>query len=175
MGFGPRSTESVLREIEPVFGNRHLRITTLLTSSMPPQDHVSAAHCLGFDEKGAFLLTKHVDRQWTIPGGHREPHETPEEAMRREVMEEAAAVVADPVLLAIDRIQLMRGPVDPRYPVPSFQVFFVARVVELNPLVPNLECTESRLFSVDEARQLPGWMSDNQHLFDAALAIAGWP
>ena len=40
-------------------------------------------------------MTNLRQRGWDIPGGHLEPGETPEAAMRREVLEEAGAVLAD--------------------------------------------------------------------------------
>jgi hypothetical protein len=92
--------------------------------------------------------------------------------MHRETMEEAAAVVDDAVLIATEEVELLEGEPDPRYPVPAFQVFFAARVSAIEPLVPNAECLESRLFDVDVARGLPGWMDHNQPLFDAALTLA---
>lgn len=162
----------VLRDEERQLGDRRFRLTLSATDELPPAGHISAVHCLGFDGEGRFLLARHVDRQWTIPGGHREPGESALEALRRETREEAAAEISDPVLVAVERIDLLDGKPDPRYPAPAFQVFFAARVDRVDPLVPNAECTESRLFAIDEARALPGWMDHNKPLFDAAVSIA---
>jgi hypothetical protein len=65
-----------------------------------------------------------------------------------------------------------RGRAGPLYPRPAFQVFFIARVVELDVLVPNSEYLESRLFAVTDAGGLPGWMEHDQPLFDAAFDTA---
>ena len=160
----------VLREVDHTIGARRLHAVLSLSDDAPPDEHVSAAHCLAFDDDGRFLLTRHVERQWTIPGGHREPGESAEDALRREALEEAAAVIVDPVLLAVERIDLAEGDPDPRYPNPAFQVFYVARVAQLDVLVPNAECTESRVFDVEDARRQPGWVDHNHELFDAAVA-----
>ena len=162
---------TVLRDEVRTFGERRFRLTLVATSEMPPGENISAAHCLGFDHHGRVLLARHVERDWTIPGGHVEPGESPEEAVHRETIEEAAAVIRQPELVAVERIELLDGDPDPRYPVPAFQVFFVATVVQLDTLVPNAECTESRLFSQQEARGLPGWMDHNAPLFDVASAV----
>jgi len=160
----------LLREGEVTFGPRRLSVALSLTTELPPNESISACHCLGFDESGRFLLARHVDRQWTIPGGHREPGESAEDALRREALEEAAAIVSYPELIAVQRIDLLDGIPDPRYTDPAFQVFFVARVDELGVLVPNAECTESRMFEIDEARAQPGWIDHNGELFEAAVA-----
>jgi 8-oxo-dGTP pyrophosphatase MutT (NUDIX family) len=163
---------TLLRDHELVVPGRRLRLRLALTDELPPTSHVSAAHCVGFDEDLRVLLARHVEREWTIPGGHLEPGESPAEAMRRECMEEAAAVVDAEVLVASERVDLLEGDPDPRYPQPAYQVFYVAHVVDLGTLVPNLECVESRLFPIPEARSLPGWMDHNQDLFEAALVVA---
>lgn len=160
----------MLREGDRTFGRRRLHVTLTVTDEHPPEDQVSTAHCLGFDAEDRFLLTRHVDRQWTIPGGHREVGESVEDALRRETLEEAAAVIAIPSLLAVEQIDLVEGGIDPRYTNPAYQVFFVAQVVQLSELVPNAECIESRLFVLEEARRQPGWIDHNEDLFNAAIA-----
>ena len=162
----------ILQQHERTWGDNRFLLTTELTDVSPPLASCSTVHCLGFDADGRFLLARHVERDWTIPGGHRETEESAEDALRRECYEEAAAVIDDPRLFATERVELLEGTPDPRYPQPSFQLFFVARVTRLDVLTPNEECVESRLFSVDEARELPGWMDHNQPLFDAGLAVA---
>jgi 8-oxo-dGTP pyrophosphatase MutT (NUDIX family) len=159
----------VLREAERTFGDRRLRLTLSLCDELPPEDQVSTAHCLGFDSAGRFLLARHVDRQWTIPGGHREAGESAEAALRRETLEEAAATIATPKVIAVERIDLLEGERDPRYTDPAFQVFYVAEVTNLAELIPNSECVESRLFDIDDARRQPGWIDHNQDLFEAAV------
>ena len=165
----------VLRDEEREFGDAptRFRLTVSLTDELPPEDHVSAAHCLAF-AGDRLVLARHVEREWTIPGGHVEPGETVEEAMRREALEEAGVVVGAPTLLAVERIERLSGPaVSDRYPEPAFQVFFVAPVVaDLVPPSALEECTESRFFSPDEARGAPGWVQDLPELYEAALAWA---
>ena len=165
--------ERVLRDEERVFGERRFRMTLALADELPVDIRVSAAHCLAFDADLGVLLVRHVDRQWTIPGGRTEPGESAEETMRREAMEEAAAVVSDPVVIATERIDLLAGEPDPAFPPPpAHQVFFVARLVALGSLVPNPETIESRVFPIDEALTLPGWIDHNGALFGAACALA---
>lgn len=162
----------VLRDEERDFGANRFRLTVRLTDEAPPRDHVSAAHCLAF-AGDRIVLARHVTRDWTIPGGHVEPGESVEEAMRREALEEAGAVVGRASLLAVERIERLSGPRSERYPEPAFQVFFVAPVVGTLVAPTALEeCTESRLFAPDDARVAPGWVQDLPALYEAALAWA---
>ena len=164
----------VLRDGVQEFGPApsRFRITLSLTAELPPVDHVSTAHGLVFDGD-ALVLARHVTREWTIPGGHLEPGESPEEAMHREVAEEAGAVVRDPELLAVERIELLSGPpASDRYRNPSFQVFYVARLVSLGPPTHLEECTESRRFPPAGARVAPGWVQEQRELYEEALRWA---
>jgi 8-oxo-dGTP pyrophosphatase MutT (NUDIX family) len=167
----------ILRDHERSFGERRFRMTLALADELPVGARISAAHCLAFDG-GRVLLVRHVARQWTIPGGRTEGAESAEQTMHREVMEEAAAVVADPVIIATECIDLLEGEPDPAFPPPPVhQVFFVARVVSLARVTANAETYESRLFPIDEARVLPGWIDHNGPLFEAACELARrrWP
>jgi 8-oxo-dGTP diphosphatase len=166
-----RLVANVVRDITEEFDGRQLRMVTRLDDGWPPLDHISTAHCLAFEGEQV-VLAFHRHRDWTIPGGHLEPGESPEDAMAREAAEEAGAVVIDPILFAHEQIDPVDGTAsDPRYPVPSFQLFFVARLVDLGAPSATEECTESKLFTPDEARQAPGWMQRNRSLYEAALDL----
>jgi 8-oxo-dGTP pyrophosphatase MutT (NUDIX family) len=165
---------TVLRDVEREFGPgpTRLHLVVTLTDEGPPVEQVATAHCLAFDGD-AIVLARHVDRQWTIPGGHLEPGETIDAALRREAREEAGIEIGPPTLLAVERCDRVSGPaLSDRYTDPSYQTFFVAPLVSLGVPTALDECTESRLFSPDEARVAPGWMQDLPALYEAALAIA---
>ena len=52
------------------------------------------------DREGRILLVQSVEGRWQLPGGAVDPDETPEDALRRECLEEANAVVRPARLLA---------------------------------------------------------------------------
>jgi 8-oxo-dGTP pyrophosphatase MutT (NUDIX family) len=163
----------VLRDDVRQFGPEPttFRITLELTRRLPPAEQISTAMCIAFDGD-RIVLARHVDRGWVIPGGHLEPGESVEDAMRREALEEAGAAVGVASVFAVERIERLEGPpVSDRYSNPAFQVFFVARLVSLVAPSAVEECTESRLFSPDEARQVV----EDPALYELALAWAKGP
>lgn len=166
---------TVLRDEEREFGPAptRFRITLTMTDEWPPEANVSAAHCLAFSGD-RLVLARHVDRGWTIPGGHVEAGESVIDAMRREALEEAGVSVGTPTLFAVERIERLSGPrLSDRYTEPAFQVFFIAPVVgDLTAPSAVEECTESRLFTPSEARVAPGWCQELPEFYELALTWA---
>ncbi len=64
-----------------------VRIDCYLTEETPPTRHVTSARAVVIDDDRV-LLVQDRDGVHIIPGGKLEPGETPEEAMRRELIEE---------------------------------------------------------------------------------------
>jgi 8-oxo-dGTP pyrophosphatase MutT (NUDIX family) len=59
---------------------------------------------------GQLVLISNDQRHWGFPGGRPEGNESPEETLRREILEEACAVVVGtPRLLGLVRSRCVRG------------------------------------------------------------------
>lgn len=77
-------------------------------------------------QDGRYLIAKrprgtHLEGLWEFPGGKREPGETMEACLRRELWEELAVRIADPVLLCVLRHE---------YPEKTVELhFFRCRIV----------------------------------------------
>lgn len=76
--------------------------------------------------KGKWVFVRHQDRTtWEIPGGHIDPGETPDEAARRELLEEAGATEAE--IKAVCDYEVSRDGVS--Y---TFGRLFVCEIFEMN-------------------------------------------
>jgi len=152
-------------------GGRRFEMENLLTTQLPPAHLITSALVLAFFGD-RMLFTRLAERGWDIPGGHVEPGEAPEQAARRELLEETGAVAGNLQLLATQRIGLLDDPPpDWRYPLPhGFQVFYVGSLdAEPAAFQPTSEALEARLFTPADASNLD-WVQRNRWLYDVALA-----
>lgn len=152
-------------------------IALILADQLPPISAITSALALAFDGE-RILMTNLRQRGWDIPGGHMEPGETPEAAMRREVMEEAGALLTDVQLLGYQRIRLLgQVPDGYRYPYPdSYQILYLARVADLIEFAGNAEASQRAFFVPSAAEELT-WVQENRLMYDQALARVkqlGW-
>lgn len=150
-------------------------IHLVLDNHLPPAHLVTSA--LGFLFAGdRVLLTHLVSRGWEIPGGHLEPGETPEDALRREALEETGAVIRDLQVVGYEKITI-HGAKPARYPYPypvSYQVFYCGRVAELRPYEATAEVSGRGLFAPGSIPQLDRITRDRQ-LYEAAVTKAAQP
>jgi 8-oxo-dGTP diphosphatase len=131
-------------------------VRTVLSSQLPPAEWIATALVLAFD--GDRLLQTHLAaRGWDIVGGHIEPGESPEEAVRREAYEEAGARLGELHVLGYQRLRLLGPrPASYRYAYPdSYQVFYWAQIEALDEFRPTEEARERALFAPSDARGLP--------------------
>ena len=120
---------------------------------MPPRGQVTQASGICLTGEGQVVLVSWDGREWTFPGGTVESGETVEEALIREVAEEACATVTASVYLACQHIA------DPynTYGATSFyQTRWWARVV-LRPWEPEHEMVDRRLVAPQEVPATLSW------------------
>ena len=145
-------------------------IRLVLSDQPPPSELTTGAFALAFDGD-RLLMTDERGRGLNIIGGGVEPGETPEEAVRREAAEEAAAELADLELLGYQHVRVLGPkPEGYRFLYPeSYMVVFRARVAALGPFEPNESATGRALVPPAE---VPGtfWggFPENRLLYEAA-------
>jgi ADP-ribose pyrophosphatase YjhB (NUDIX family) len=143
------------------------RFTLMATGWMPPSHLVTQALGLCFTADGLVVMVTWDGRQWSFPGGTVEHGESVEQALVREVAEEACARVVRCRYLASQHVADPRNP-DGR---PSYyQSRWWARV-ELDPWQPQDEMIGRRLAAPDQVLDTLSWQRKEiaQRLLQLAL------
>lgn len=133
----------------------------------PPLEETTQALGVCFTgDRRIVLITLHGE-QWSLPGGTREPGETLEQTLAREVREEACARVLSSRYIGCQRVEELDGDRGAYY-----QTRFWARV-ELDAFRPDYETTGRRLVSPQEFRAALFWggAATAELILERALAI----
>ena len=107
--------------------------------------------------QGKWIFCRHSERKtWEIPGGHREPGETPLETARRELYEETGTVDADISVVGCYRLN-------------DYGLLCFAEIKELGPIPAGSEIAERQMFEI--APQDLTYGAVHAQLFDW---VQGW-
>jgi NADH pyrophosphatase NudC (nudix superfamily) len=112
-----------------------------------------------FDADGRILLLEHVfraDRGWGMPGGFIAKGEQPEEALRRELREEASIEIADVRFLFSRTLRKLK----------QVELYFLARVVG-DPIPSSFEIKQAKWFALTDLP--PDLSRDQRGLIERAL------
>jgi len=149
-------------------------IRAVLDETLPPVELITASVGLIFD-RDMLLMTRLRERDWDLPGGHIEPGETPEAAVRREIYEETAAEVQDLRVFCHMKVSI-HGPKPDgfAYPYPTgYMVLYRGEVSSLDEFTPTEEAVERRLLTPDDVRQTEWFGKPGcAILYEAALSDA---
>jgi 8-oxo-dGTP pyrophosphatase MutT (NUDIX family) len=157
----PTVSSSPLEEVA-----RPGRFTLMAAGWRPPTQLVTQALGLCFTADGLVVLVTWDGRQWSFPGGTVEDAESVEQALVREVAEEACARVVRCQYLASQHVADPRNP-DGR---PSYyQSRWWARV-KLDPWQPRDEMTGRRLVTPDRVLDTLSWR--RKEIADRLLQLA---
>ncbi len=154
-------------------GRVRLRLTAYLPSELPPLEYVTSARAVVV-RGDSVLVVRDSENTWHIfPGGQREPGESLETTLAREVLEETGWTIRDPALLGVMVFHhLTRRPAHYAYPYPDFvQLVYRAHAWEFTPADKKRgeHEWESGFRPISRARQL-GLPVSQQVFLNAALA-----
>ena len=168
---------SAWRVTEAVWGGvQRVRLTTGGPEIIADPGRVRSVHAVGFVGPGEVLLVQNKDGTWTFPGGRLEDLETPEEALSREIWEEARATLAPGyVPIAATQVEFLNQvPGRVRRFHPTFLLWYAGAVADLSDEPhhdPADYVTGRRITSVDEARALLAPIENDV----LTAALAAWP
>ena len=159
---------------------QRVRLVTGPPSLISEPVHVRSIHVVGFVGQGStsrnVLLVENKDGSWTFPGGRLEDSETLDDALRREVWEEARAVLAPTYTsIAATRIEFLNRVPGRVYRVHPTFLLWVAGAVQSLSDEPHHDPADGVIgrivLSADEAREKLGPLE--VRVLDAALALPG--
>ena len=145
-------------------------IILIKSEKLPTKELIMSVVSLCFSDN-KLLMIKHDERGWDIPGGHIEPGESLEEALRREVLEEAGATLSECKCFAHFKTQL-NGPKPPnfKYPYPdSYIICYLSKLGSLTEFKGEFETSGRALMSPEEAKKT-AWVIKNLKLYETALS-----
>ncbi len=118
----------------------------LPASFVPPRDLTTQASGICFTEHRKIVLVTGDGQRWDLPGGQPEQGESLEDALAREVWEQARARVVRSRYIGCQRID---DPGHPDGPRTYYQARFWARV-EVYPFRAQFETVERRLIDTND-------------------------
>lgn len=118
-------------------------------TKLPSDSLVSS--CFVFVKKGSSVLLARPERGWGLPGGHKEPQESPEDCAIREVLEEASIEIKNLRLLGGWKAQKVKQvEQNSKYPEVAYQLLFLADVAKIHKFTPDFETLERKFVEYSE-------------------------
>lgn len=148
---------------------------TYVSETLPPDEQCTAAFAIVIKDR-QLLLTELCEgeraaRQLDIPGGHRDPLESPQDAVERETFEETGVEVK--VLKPVGYMQttvISEKPSDFPYPYPQCHMaFYLCEAISESDFAGNDETHGRAWLSLDELEK-SAWCVKNKAFLNAIVS-----
>jgi 8-oxo-dGTP pyrophosphatase MutT (NUDIX family) len=151
-----------------VVNNRSVILRHIGNTWIPPFNKVTSVAVIPFTEEGKIMAVKLRHRGIDIPGGHVEAYEkTPEETLRREVLEEAHMTIREPILVEVIQSDLY-GPIKEDA---SYMLLYTAFVDELHTFQLTDEHSYERI-AMDRSTFIEQYEAGSKELMGKAIEKA---
>ncbi len=169
---------SLLTEGSVSWGDMPLKISVYLTAALPPGQYVSSVRAIVFRDDDVLVVRGERGQFYILPGGRREKNESPEETLRRELLEETGWALKELSILGFMHFRhLGPKPADYPYPYPDFLWLiytaqadnYISDAIEVDEYVRGVE-----FHSTDELQKLDIEKGELA-LFEAAIALRRSP
>lgn len=147
-------------------------VTWLKTDDLEQYKPCFQAYSVVFNDKGQILLIQEKDK-WKIPGGTPEEGETAEQALRRELIEEADVTVSNILPLGVQKVEYPNNPSTTQGDV-FYQYRYICLLDELHEPSPDpaTGLTHPRMFvPADEVTRYVEWGTVGQSMFTDAIKL----
>tara|TARA_R110000868_G_scaffold411733_1_gene708214 strand:- start:48023 stop:48523 length:501 start_codon:yes stop_codon:yes gene_type:complete len=140
----------------------------LIFTDQPPKDSlIGAVFAYIFNEKCELLLVEKTGKgTFDIPGGGREGHESWQETVKREILEEAFVEIENLEIVALQKLTIeVEGEKPHRYTRPfpvAYEVFVKAKLKGTGPFIKNDETIARNFFSIEQALLQEGILFENR-------------
>ncbi|MBO0992400.1 NUDIX hydrolase [Bacillus sp. SD088] len=148
-----------------------VKLTWFPTTELPERKLITSVHAFCFDHE-QLLIVDLKERGWDFPGGHIEAGETPEDCVKREVLEEAYVKGLCTFLGAIEvnHSENEQWNAQSPYPLVGYQVFYRMDLTELLPFEGKYESNQRILINpIDVADYYKGWNKTHEAIMKTAL------
>jgi inorganic pyrophosphatase len=123
-----------------VFSGKRFEATWQSEGELPPRNQVTQASAVCFTSDDQIVMISGDGIAWNIPGGHPEEGESPDDALSREVWEEACCEIIEHALLGYQHVR------DLTDDSVHFQLRYFCRV-DVEPFDPKHEITHRKIIS----------------------------
>lgn len=148
---------------------RPTTMTLMAPGWRPPDDVITQSYAFCFTIGGGVVLVEGGEGMWNLPGGTINPGETPEDALVREIAEEACAKVLASRYIASQHVH---DPANPAGLTSYFQSRWWASI-RLDPWNPRHETVRRQVVAPDRFLEALSWREKTiaARLFGLALDI----